>query len=69
MIQGFGAQSVERSIKYFVVQALGSRFLLLGGFSFINLGFRWLIYFSNDFYFILFCLLGLFLKLGVAPFH
>jgi NADH:ubiquinone oxidoreductase subunit 2 (subunit N) len=31
MIQGAGGQAVEGAIKYFVVQALGSGFLLLGG--------------------------------------
>lgn len=34
MVQGFRQdQGVESSVKYFVVQALGSSFVLLGGFS------------------------------------
>jgi len=34
MVQGFSQdQGVESSVKYFVVQSLGSSFILLGGFS------------------------------------
>nr|YP_009648869.1 NADH dehydrogenase subunit 2 [Notospermus geniculatus]QCZ36419.1 NADH dehydrogenase subunit 2 [Notospermus geniculatus] len=67
MLQGVGGQSVESSVKYFVVQALGSGFLLLGGLS---LG-------GSLFWFFgghggvggLFVFFGLVLKLGVAPLH
>nr|YP_009162850.1 NADH dehydrogenase subunit 2 [Micrura bella]AKT74027.1 NADH dehydrogenase subunit 2 [Micrura bella] len=64
LVQGGLDQQVESSVKYFIVQALGSSFLLVGGFAqgvFYNL---WGV---GGVLFVL--LLGLFLKLGVAPFH
>ncbi len=47
--QGGGSQSVESSVKYFVIQALGSRMILLGGLRgwfFFSLWF-----FFSDFWF------------------
>lgn len=47
-------QETEASIKYFLFQALGSRFLLLGSFN-------------PSLYFLIF--IGILVKLGIAPFH
>jgi len=33
ILQGLGSQRVESAIKYFVIQALGSGFILIGGFG------------------------------------
>lgn len=54
-----GVQGVESSIKYFVVQAAGRGVLLLGAVSFFQLG--------NFSFFLL--VVGLIIKLGLAPFH
>nr|YP_006576082.1 NADH dehydrogenase subunit 2 [Kulikovia alborostrata]AEM23539.1 NADH dehydrogenase subunit 2 [Kulikovia alborostrata] len=69
MVQGFeGGQGVESAVKYFIVQALGSSFILLGGFSLGDYLFSW--FFGGcGTAFMLFCFFGLCLKLGVAPFH
>nr|YP_010303571.1 NADH dehydrogenase subunit 2 [Quasilineus sinicus]QXO02043.1 NADH dehydrogenase subunit 2 [Quasilineus sinicus] len=67
IVHGGDSQFVESSIKYFVVQALGSSLFLLGGFmhgSFF-LGWGWGL--GSSLMSVL--LLGLLLKLGVAPFH
>nr|YP_010146839.1 NADH dehydrogenase subunit 2 [Yininemertes pratensis]QQP01068.1 NADH dehydrogenase subunit 2 [Yininemertes pratensis] len=68
MVQSGGSQSVECAIKYFVVQALGSGFLLLGGLGF---GSSFCLWFLSDGGSVVsvFLLFGLVLKLGVAPFH
>lgn len=68
IVQGVGGQSVESCVKYFVVQALGRGFLLLGGLGGGQEGFFW---FSVRGFGVLsvFCFLGLVVKLGVAPFH
>nr|AXA45365.1 NADH dehydrogenase subunit 2 [Mitromorpha fischeri] len=61
----------ESAVKYFMIQALGSSFLMLGSLSFFNLSFSWEM--GNELMmetfgpFILFS--GLFMKLGVFPFH
>lgn len=39
MVQASGGQSVEAAIKYFIVQAVGSGFLLLGALGEGNLFF------------------------------
>ncbi len=54
-----GVQGVESSMKYFVVQAVGRGVLLLGAVSFFQLG--------NFSFFLL--VVGLIIKLGLAPFH
>nr|YP_009131679.1 NADH dehydrogenase subunit 2 [Micrura ignea]AJY78587.1 NADH dehydrogenase subunit 2 [Micrura ignea] len=65
MIQGGWGQSVESAVKYFIVQALGSGFILLGGFFCGSGGVVWGVWGGMSFF--LGC--GLCLKLGVAPFH
>ena len=66
ILQGGGNQAVEGSIKYFLVQSLGRGFLLLGGFG-SNVCF-WFCRFSSGRIMVL-CLVGLGIKLGLAPFH
>ena len=68
IVQGGMGQRIERRIKYFVVQAVGSRLILLGGYG---LGFFEVLWFTGYFssLFCIFCLFGLIIKLGVAPFH
>lgn len=68
IVQGTRGQSVERAIKYFVVQALGRGMLLFGG---VGVGESRVVWFlCNDFsFFAFFCFIGLVLKLGVAPLH
>nr|YP_010547141.1 NADH dehydrogenase subunit 2 [Maoricolpus roseus]UYK51655.1 NADH dehydrogenase subunit 2 [Maoricolpus roseus] len=62
----------ESAVKYFVVQALGSSFLMFGSLLGYNLSFSWevvsqsgLLVSSGG----LFLTLGLFMKMGVFPFH
>ena len=61
----------ESAVKYFVVQALGSRLLIFGSLSSYTLSFRWDIANVNRYYiitiFILSC--GLSIKIGLFPFH
>ncbi len=61
-------EEVERGVKYFLIQALGRGFFLLGGFWIYSLS----IINEKD-YLRLFCsflfLMGLLLKLGSFPFH
>ena len=62
-------REVEAVIKYFIVQSIGSLFLLLGsilicyefGFFFIVVG--------DERLFCVFLCVGLLLKMGVVPFH
>nr|YP_006303256.1 NADH dehydrogenase subunit 2 [Zygeupolia rubens]ADZ05383.1 NADH dehydrogenase subunit 2 [Zygeupolia rubens] len=68
MVQASGSQAIESAVKYFIVQALGSSFLLLGGLSVGDYGVFW--YMGSVFpSFTFFCVLGLLIKLGVSPFH
>nr|APH08662.1 NADH dehydrogenase subunit 2 [Conasprella wakayamaensis] len=61
----------ESAVKYFIVQALGSSFLILGSLMTFSLSFSWDLYstFQNEM--LGFCILvsGLCIKLGVFPFH
>lgn len=68
IVQNGGVQSVEGAIKYFIVQALASGFLIVGGFSLGNSCFVWFVWEQVDFLVVL-CLFGLLIKLGVSPFH
>lgn len=68
MLQGLGSQRVERAIKYFVIQALGSGFILIGGFGIRDACVFWYTRPVASFLGVL-CFLGLVLKLGVAPVH
>nr|YP_009192170.1 NADH dehydrogenase subunit 2 [Magelona mirabilis]ALO81685.1 NADH dehydrogenase subunit 2 [Magelona mirabilis] len=54
------SQETESAIKYFLVQALGSGFVLLGGLTQTL---------NSSNYFILFIMIGLVLKLGASPLH
>lgn len=54
------SQETESSIKYFLVQAIGSGFILIGGLS---------LSFVSPYISYLIISLGLILKLGVAPLH
>ncbi len=66
MLQRVGRQSVERSVKYFVVQALGRGLLLFGGL----VGGAGLLWFDGGGSLGGFSVaLGLLLKLGLAPVH
>nr|YP_009003690.1 NADH dehydrogenase subunit 2 [Iwatanemertes piperata]AHB53115.1 NADH dehydrogenase subunit 2 [Iwatanemertes piperata] len=67
VVQGGDSQFIEGSIKYFVVQALGSSLLLLGGFLHGSLFFSW--GWGSGSFLVSILLLGLLLKLGAAPFH
>nr|YP_003001956.1 NADH dehydrogenase subunit 2 [Lineus viridis]ACO40324.1 NADH dehydrogenase subunit 2 [Lineus viridis] len=69
MVQAPEGQSVEAAIKYFVVQAVGSGFLLLGALGEGNFFFWWFPVSGSFSPGLFFCVVGLVLKLGVAPFH
>nr|YP_010241766.1 NADH dehydrogenase subunit 2 [Terebellum terebellum]QTI82466.1 NADH dehydrogenase subunit 2 [Terebellum terebellum] len=61
----------ESAVKYFVVQALGSSFLMFGSLLSYSLSFSWDINLSNEFYImsILIIMCGLCIKMGLFPFH
>nr|YP_009239752.1 NADH dehydrogenase subunit 2 [Turritella bacillum]AMM72630.1 NADH dehydrogenase subunit 2 [Turritella bacillum] len=62
----------ESAVKYFVVQALGSSFLMFGSLLGYNLSFSWEVVSQSSFLVFsggLFLVLGLFIKMGVFPFH
>nr|BBJ32527.1 NADH dehydrogenase subunit 2 [Monetaria annulus] len=64
--------SSESAVKYFVAQALGSSLLIFGSLSLYSLSFTWEVLASADMtssasLFIL--IAGLFIKLGMFPFH
>ncbi len=61
----------ESGVKYFIVQALGSRFLVLGSLMAFNSSFTWDYYFEFSFRTLGFMVLaaGLCVKLGLFPFH
>jgi len=61
-------EEVERGVKYFLVQALGRGFFLLGGFWLYSLGVNFTDFSLNWFCSLLF-IVGLLLKLGSFPFH
>nr|APH08745.1 NADH dehydrogenase subunit 2 [Glyphostoma sp. JEU-2016] len=61
----------ESAVKYFIVQALGSSFLIFGSLLSFGPSFTWDLYSSYRFEILGFCVLlsGLSIKLGVFPFH
>lgn len=59
----------ESAIKYFLIQALGSRILLLGRVSSYNLTSTWEVTSSAHPWGLSFIILRLLLKLGAFPFH
>lgn len=60
-IRGFYVEETERVIKYFIIQVVGSCFLLLG--------FLIIVFHRFPFLIELFLILGLTVKLGIFPFH
>lgn len=61
----------ESAVKYFVIQALGSRFLMFGRLISFNLRLSWesLTIRTSRLRCLLILLIGLILKIGVFPFH
>nr|YP_009332126.1 NADH dehydrogenase subunit 2 [Californiconus californicus]APH08600.1 NADH dehydrogenase subunit 2 [Californiconus californicus] len=61
----------ESAVKYFIIQALGSSFLIFGSLMVFSLSFSWDVYSSFQYGLMGFCILtsGLCIKLGVFPFH
>nr|YP_010713536.1 NADH dehydrogenase subunit 2 [Mauritia arabica]UVF28355.1 NADH dehydrogenase subunit 2 [Mauritia arabica asiatica]WDA98668.1 NADH dehydrogenase subunit 2 [Mauritia arabica] len=62
----------ESAVKYFVVQALGSSLLIFGSLNLYSLSFTWEMFIPGDAgstisLFVL--MMGLFVKLGLFPFH
>nr|YP_009469117.1 NADH dehydrogenase subunit 2 [Charonia lampas]AVC55731.1 NADH dehydrogenase subunit 2 [Charonia lampas] len=67
-----GSMESESAVKYFVVQAIGSSFLIFGSLLVYSMSFTWET--LNDFYFTsilgsVMMLSGLCIKLGLFPFH
>uniref|UniRef100_UPI00315C8A4F NADH dehydrogenase subunit 2 n=1 Tax=Haliotis fulgens TaxID=6456 RepID=UPI00315C8A4F len=60
----------ESSIKYFIMQALGSSMLMFGSLLSFNMSLSWEVYQQNTSAFgLTLIILSLFLKLGAFPFH
>nr|QXP99772.1 NADH dehydrogenase subunit 2 [Melanoides tuberculata] len=62
----------ESAVKYFIIQALGSSFLIFGSLFSYSLSFSWEFLAQNLMIFLFgtfFLVLGLFLKMGLFPFH
>nr|APH08729.1 NADH dehydrogenase subunit 2 [Tomopleura sp. JEU-2016] len=61
----------ESAVKYFIVQALGSSFLIFGSLMAFSVSFTWDLYSDYQFEILGFCMLisGLSIKLGLFPFH
>lgn len=68
LIRISSVEEVERGVKYFLVQALGSGLFLWGGFWLYSLGTRFDVFSLNWFCSLIF-LAGLLLKIGSFPFH
>nr|YP_009186434.1 NADH dehydrogenase subunit 2 [Babylonia lutosa]AHH30665.1 NADH dehydrogenase subunit 2 [Babylonia lutosa] len=62
----------ESAVKYFIVQALGSSFLIFGSLMAFNMSFTWDVvskmWLSGNFGLIM-IMMGLYMKLGLFPFH
>nr|ADU77477.1 NADH dehydrogenase subunit 2 [Babylonia lutosa] len=62
----------ESAVKYFIVQALGSSFLIFGSLMAFNMSFTWdvvsKVWLFGNFGFIM-IMMGLYMKLGLFPFH
>nr|ALR49239.1 NADH dehydrogenase subunit 2 [Babylonia borneensis] len=62
----------ESAVKYFIVQALGSSFLIFGSLTSFNMSFTWDMvsgtWLLGNFGFIM-IMVGLYMKLGLFPFH
>nr|UAA82788.1 NADH dehydrogenase subunit 2 [Tarebia granifera] len=62
----------ESAVKYFIIQALGSSFLIFGSLFSYSLSFSWEFLSQNFMSFLFgtfFLVFGLFLKIGLFPFH
>uniref|UniRef100_UPI0030E3F079 NADH dehydrogenase subunit 2 n=1 Tax=Assiminea estuarina TaxID=2904674 RepID=UPI0030E3F079 len=60
----------ESAVKYFIVQAMGSSFLMFGSLMCYNLSFSWEMVNGEFWSFgLMFLLCGLFVKMGLFPFH
>nr|YP_010119564.1 NADH dehydrogenase subunit 2 [Ficus variegata Roding, 1798]QRB78547.1 NADH dehydrogenase subunit 2 [Ficus variegata Roding, 1798] len=61
----------ESAMKYFIIQALGSSFIMFSSLINYSMSFSWEIYSSNTTFLLgsIFIFSGLFMKLGVFPFH
>nr|YP_009503290.1 NADH dehydrogenase subunit 2 [Bathytoma punicea]AXA45198.1 NADH dehydrogenase subunit 2 [Bathytoma punicea] len=66
-----GVSESESAVKYFIVQALGSSFLIFGSLMTFGFSFTWDLYGGFQFEILGFCILisGLSMKLGMFPFH
>ena len=62
---GYNRIEVECSVKYFLVQAIGSCIILLGFFSYNIFNF----YIINAYYIFYIIFISLILKIGIFPFH
>ena len=60
-----GEIEAESRLKYFLVQALGSSLILLGGFSLINYPNSIITFYISSF----FLICSLIIKIGIFPFH
>nr|QBM10927.1 NADH dehydrogenase subunit 2 [Onustus exutus] len=61
----------ESGVKYFIVQALGSSMLMFGSLLIYNLMFTWEMAELSMMYFVgtMIIIFGLFMKMGIFPFH
>nr|YP_011002937.1 NADH dehydrogenase subunit 2 [Optediceros sp.]WPR14855.1 NADH dehydrogenase subunit 2 [Optediceros sp.] len=60
----------ESAVKYFIVQAMGSSFLMFGSLVMYNLLFTWEVFdIKNVMLGAVFLFCGLFIKMGLFPFH
>nr|QFG38933.1 NADH dehydrogenase subunit 2 [Austrofusus glans] len=62
----------QSAVKYFVIQALGSSFLILGSLMVFNMSFTWdmsIVMYNPSVMGFMIVICGLFIKMGVFPFH